>query len=196
MIDLYDETDYIKAVALKKKLFAIYLAVSGVFVGVAALFFILFLLMPYALTEELIAKKETYMVLDCVVSVLYIIFSFIYLCIPYRRVKYYLKMLDGMKTGDKATNYGTFLQNYDSIVDKNFVDHCVMAVLEWCETSQTYVRRHVLVDKEKQMPNFKNGDMIVYVTHANVLMSYGLKSEEDIFEDFNGEEKENADEKK
>lgn len=45
------------------------------------------------------------------------------------------------------------------------------------------MRRHVLVDKEKPMPNLKNGDIIKYVTYSNVLLSYGLKSEEDVFEE-------------
>ena len=45
------------------------------------------------------------------------------------------------------------------------------------------MRRHVLVDKEKPMPQFKNGDIIKYVTHANCLLSYGLKSEDDVFEE-------------
>ena len=46
------------------------------------------------------------------------------------------------------------------------------------------MRRNVLVDKEKPMPDFKNGDIIRYVTHANVLLAYGLKSDDDIFDDF------------
>ena len=33
-----------------------------------------------------------------------------------------------------------------------------------------------------RLPKLKNGDIIVYTTHANVLLSYGLKSEETVFE--------------
>ena len=58
-----------------------------------------------------------------------------------------------------------------------------MVVLEWSDKTQEYMRRHVLVDKEKPMPPFKGGEIIKYVTHANCLLSYGLKSEDDVFEE-------------
>ena len=83
----------------------------------------------------------------------------------------------------------TFLQNDESVVEVGNVDFHTMVVLEWSDKTQEFMRRHVLVDKEKPMPNLKNGDIISYITHANVLLSYGLKSEEDVFEEL--EEKEN-----
>ena len=58
-----------------------------------------------------------------------------------------------------------------------------MIILEWSEKTQTYMRRHVLVDKEKPMPQLKNGDIINFVTHANVLLAYALKSEDEVFGD-------------
>ena len=64
-----------------------------------------------------------------------------------------------------------------------------MIVLEWSDKTQEYMRRHVLVDKEKPMPELNNGDIITYVTHANVLLSYGLKSEEDVFDAFEEDKK-------
>ena len=64
-----------------------------------------------------------------------------------------------------------------------------MVVLEWSDKTQEYMRRHVLVDKEKPMPALNNGDIITYVTHANVLLSYGLKAEEDVFEAFEEDKK-------
>ena len=68
-----------------------------------------------------------------------------------------------------------------SVTEVGNVDFHVMVVLEWSDKTQEFMRRHVLVDKEKQMPNLKNGDIISYVTHANVLLSYGYKNEEDVF---------------
>ena len=187
MIYLYDEKDYEKAVALKNKLLLIYFAAFGVCFSLCALFFILFLLMPYASSPELVSRKDLYMFLDCAISVLFAAFSFVYLCIPYRRAKYYLKMLNDIKYGEKVRDEGTFLQNYLNVSVTRHVDFYAMATLEWSERSQEYVRRNVFVDKEKEMPNLKNGDMIVYYTHANVLVSYGLKDEE-VFSGFEGKE--------
>ena len=99
-------------------------------------------------------------------------------------MKYYFRFLDDTKTGDKQMSVSTFVKNDEGITEVGYVDYHTMIVLEWSDKTQEYMRRHVLVDKEKQMPDFKNGDIIKYVTYANVLLSYGLKSEEGIFDDF------------
>ena len=141
--------------------------------------------MPYQYTESLVNQKNAYLVSVCVVSVSGVIFSVVYLGIPYKRAKYYFRFLDDTKTGDKQMSVSTFVKNDEGITEVGYVDYHTMIVLEWSDKTQEYMRRHVLVDKEKQMPNFKNGDIIKYVTHANCLLSYGLKSEEDVFDEIN-----------
>ncbi len=189
MIKLYEEKDYESAYRLKKKLFTIYLAILIVTLVLCGVFLTLFLFLPYPSTQELTLKKNLYLTADCALSVAFVIFSVIYLSIPYKRAKFYFKMLDDIKTGDKQFNESTFLQNETNITEVRYVDFRVMAVLEWSPKKQDYLRRNVLVDKEKPMPDLKSGDMIVYTTHANVLLSYGLKGEETVFDDFEKEKK-------
>lgn len=184
MTNVYTENDYDNALKLKKKLLYIYFAVLTVGIVACAVVFILFLRMPYISTPELEAKKNLYQFLVCLISAIEVIFSFIYLGIPYKRAKYYFKLMDDIKTGRKMLSESTFLQNETYINEVGNVDFHVMAVLEWSDKTQEYMRRNVLVDKEKPMPDFKNGDIIKYVTHANVLLAYGLKSDDDVFEDF------------
>ncbi len=184
MTNVYTENDYDNALKLKKKLLYIYFAVLAVGIVACAVVFILFLRMPYISTPELEAKKNLYQFLVCLISAIEVIFSFIYLGIPYKRAKYYFKLMDDIKTGRKMLSESTFLQNETYINEVGNVDFHVMAVLEWSDKTQEYMRRNVLVDKEKPMPDFKNGDIIKYVTHANVLLAYGLKSDDDVFEDF------------
>ena len=184
MTNVYTENDYDNALKLKKKLLYIYFAVLAVGIVACAVVFILFLRMPYISTPELESKKNLYQFLVCLISAIEVIFSFIYLGIPYKRAKYYFKLMDDIKTGRKMLSESTFLQNETYINEVGNVDFHVMAVLEWSDKTQEYMRRHVLVDKEKPMPDFKNGDIIKYVTHANVLLAYGLKSDDDVFEDF------------
>ena len=186
MINLYTEKDYEDAVKLKKKLLTIYFIVFGVLFVASAIIFTAYMLMPYPSTMELTAKKNLYIFLDSAISVVFILFSFVYLCVPYRRVKYYVRMLDDMKTGEKVTNEGTFMQNDTKIVEERFVEYKLMTVLEWSDKTQEYMRRNILVDKEKEMPNLKNGDIVRYITHANTLMAYGLKSDEDVFGELGG----------
>lgn len=183
MTNVYTESDYENALKLKQRLFYIYLAIVGVGLAVCVTFFIFFLELPYLSTPELTAKKNLYLALVCVITGVEIIFSFVYLGIPYKRAKYYFRLLEDVKTGQKIMNESTFLQNEGYINEVGNVDFRVMVVLEWSDKTQEYMRRHVLVDKEKPMPNLKNGDIIKYVTYSNVLLSYGLKSEEDVFEE-------------
>ena len=183
MTKLYDDKDYETAYRLKRKLLAVYLAALTAVFAACAVVFVLFLLMPYASTPELKARKDLYMFIDCALSVLFAIYSVIYICIPYRRARFYFKMLDDMRVGEKTKNVATFLRNDETITEVRFVDFRTMVVLEWSEKTQEYMRRNVLVDKEKPMPDFKSGDIITYETHANMLVSYGLKSDDDVFGD-------------
>lgn len=184
MTNVYAESDYENALKLKKKLLYIYFAVLAAGVAACVVVFVQYLNMPYISTSGLESKKNLYRFIVCAISAVEIIFSFIYLGIPYKRAKYYFKLMDDIKTGRKMISESTFLQNETYINEVGNVDFHVMAVLEWSDKTQEYMRRNVLVDKEKPMPDFKNGDIIRYVTHANVLLAYGLKSDDDVFEDF------------
>ncbi len=181
MINVYEDADYEKALKLKKRLLTAYLVALFVVLAVCAVFFVLFLQLPFASTRELAAKKNGYLAANCAITSVFVALSFLYLCIPYKRAKAYFRLMDDIRAGQKTRNEATFLQNEEEIHNVSDVDFRHMVVLEWSEKTQEYMRRNVLVDKEKEMPDFKNGDIIVYVTHANVLLSYCLKSEADVF---------------
>ncbi len=181
MVNLYKQSDYDDALKLKKKLLKIYFICIGALLVPMGVLFGLYLSLPFASTSKIKSLGNLYLVLNCIITAIGVIFSFIYLGIPYKRAKAYFKMLDDIKVGQKVKNVSTFLQNDMSVTEVGNVDFHVMVVLEWSDKTQEFMRRHVLVDKEKQMPNLKNGDIISYVTHANVLLSYGYKNEEDVF---------------
>lgn len=188
MKQLYKESDYSNALNLKKKLLKIYFAILSVFVIAVVVFFILYLRLPYASTSAIESKGNLYLVINSIITGVAVIFSFVYLSIPYKRVKAYFRLLDDIKTGQKIKNVSTFISNDLSVCEVGNVDFHIMVVLEWSEKTQEFMRRNVLVDKEKPMPDLKNGDIITYVTHANVLLSYCLKSEDDIFDEIDNKE--------
>ncbi|MBQ9710266.1 MAG: hypothetical protein IJV67_06575 [Clostridia bacterium] len=86
----------------------------------------------------------------------------------------------GIQTGLKTTGTNAFVRFDSSITVKDGVDCISMVVLQWSEKKQEYFERHVLCDLEKPLPSLNKGDVINYVTHANVLVSYELSSP-DIF---------------
>ena len=181
MVHLYNDTDYDNAKLRKNKMLVAYFSIIGVLFLCCLVLFILFLQLPYQSSDAVVKQKNIYLFFVCIISIFGVVFSVIYLGIPYKRAKYYFKFLDDIKTGDKQLNESTFVMNETNITEVGYVDYRVMVVLDWSEKTQEYMRRHVLIDKEKSMPNLKNGDIIKYVTHANCLLSYGLKSDEDVF---------------
>ena len=91
MVNLYTDADYDNALKLKKRLLAIYFAVLTVFVAAFAVVFVLFLQLPYQSTQKIIDKKDLYLFINCALSVVLVIFSVIYLSIPYKRAKWYFR---------------------------------------------------------------------------------------------------------
>ena len=183
MINVYKQEDYEKALKLKKRLLNFYFLGLSAFLIATSIIFMLYLRLPYPTNKSVKVKADLYLVINCLLTGVAIILSFIYLGIPYKRAKAYFRLLNDIKIGQKVKNVSTFLQNDESVVEVGNVDFHTMVVLEWSDKTQEFMRRHVLVDKEKPMPKLTNGDIITYITHANVLLSYGLKSEEDVFEE-------------
>ena len=70
MVNLYTDADYDNALKLRKKLLAIYFAVLAVFVAALAVVFVLFLQLPYQSTQEIINKKNLYLVINCALSII------------------------------------------------------------------------------------------------------------------------------
>ena len=116
MINVYKQEDYDKASQLKKRLLMYYFIGLGFFLVAVAVLFILYLRLPYASTKEIKSKGDMYMSLNCVITAIAVILSFIYLGIPYKRAKAYFRLLDDIKIGQKVTNVSTFLQNDDSML--------------------------------------------------------------------------------
>ncbi|MBR1868312.1 MAG: hypothetical protein IJ800_07045 [Clostridia bacterium] len=183
MKNLYEEEDYTEAKKLKSRLLTIYFIALAVAVCGCAVLFVFFMLLPYPSNDVIEGQKNLYLFGVTAISVVFVIFSFIYLGIPYKRAKKYFAMFEDIKTGQKQYSVCTFLQNDLSVSEVRDVEFHTMVVLEWSDKTQEYMRRNVLVDKEKQMPQLKNGDIIKIMTHANVLLSYGLNDEEEPFEE-------------
>lgn len=108
MTNVYNDKDYENALKLKKKLLAIYFAVLAAGIIGCAVFFVLFLRLPYISTSELESQKQLYLFFACLISGVEIVFSFIYLGIPYKRAKCYFRLMDDIKVGRKMLNESTF----------------------------------------------------------------------------------------
>ena len=111
------------------------------------------------------------------ISAIFVIVSFIYIGIPFKRVNKYYKMTYNMLTGIKETSTGSFFEYDETLQDKDGVDFKALVFIEWNKYKNDFFERKVLVFDEREFPEFKEGENVRYVTQGNVLIEYTLLDE-------------------
>lgn len=105
-------------------------------------------------------------------TVVFIILSFIYLGIIYKRVNRYYKLCYNMKYGIRETFEGSFLEYDGQVSNKDGVDCKTLVFLEWNKYKKVYFERKVYVLYELPFPEMQERAVYKYVTQGNVLIEY------------------------
>lgn len=169
MIDYFVEQDYVEAKAQRKKTLIIYFAFLTVYLLISAGMLMWYLTLPYASPVITTVKVIQYSV-----TAIMVVFSFIYLGIPYKRVNRYYKMTTYMLTGLRETSTGSFFEYDETLQDKDGVDFKSLVFLEWNKYKKDFFERKVLVFDEKPFPEIPENANVRYVTQGNVLISYEI----------------------
>ena len=176
MVNVYNSKDYNDAHASKKRI------LIGFFISLAVVLAITVTLFIFYVRAEYDTPLRTPLLLACIfISSVYAIIMFFIFSIKYKRVASYVKMLHDMDVGMRTEGKNAFVRIDSSVTVKDGVDFISIIVLDWSEKKQEYFERNILFDVEKPLPEFKKGDIIRHVTHANILISYELAQTE-IFE--------------
>ena len=109
-------------------------------------------------------------------TAVFVAFSFIYLGIPFKRVRRYYKMCQHLSTGLRETSVGNFLEYDENIQDKEGVDFKSLVFIEWNKYKKDFFERKVLVFYEKPFPEIPEKANVSYITQGNVLVSYEILS--------------------
>jgi hypothetical protein len=172
MVSVYKTEDFERAEASKKAI------LRGFFISLALVLAVcITIFVFYVLQEYNTPLKQPLLITNIVISSVYAIVMFFIFSIKYKRVSSYVKMLIDMQMGIKSESVNTYVRTDSSIVKKDGVDFISIIVLEWSEKKQEYFERRILLDVEKHVPDFKPGDVIKHLTHANILMAYELASD-------------------
>ena len=171
MIQFFDESEFKCAKKQKNNVLIAYFIVFAVYALVSTGMFLWFRTLPYM--DERIKKVK---LIHHVITVIFVIFSFIFLGIKYKRVKKYYVMNLNMKTGLKETFTGSFFEYNERIQQKDGVDFKALVFLEWNKYKQDFFERKVLVPYEKEFPKFEENQNVKYITQGNVLYSYEILS--------------------
>jgi hypothetical protein len=172
MVSVYKTEDFERAEASRKAI------LRGFFISLALVLAVcITIFVFYVLQEYNTPLKQPLLITNIVISSVYAIVMFFIFSIKYKRVSSYVKMLIDMQMGIKSESVNTYVRTDSSIVKKDGVDFISIIVLEWSEKKQEYFERRILLDLEKPVPDFKTGDVIKHVTHANILIEYELASD-------------------
>ena len=171
MVDYYVKEDFEKARVQRKKTLTWYFIALGVVLVASGVLIAWYLTLPYKSPTINTIKLIHYSLL-----VVFLIFSFIYLGIKYKRVNKYYKLMHYMEIGLKETSTGSFFEYDETPQEKDGVDFKALVFLEGNKYKKDFFERKVLVFEEKDFPKFNENDNVRYVTQGNVLVSYEILS--------------------
>ncbi len=169
MTKYFFNEEFYKAKKQRKIVLSIYLVVLAIYLVLSVGFFLWFRTLPYK-SAEIIKVK----ILHYGLTAIFVIFSFIYLGVPYKRVNRYYRMTLNMIHGLKETFVASFLEYDESIRDKDGVDYKSLIFIEWNKYKQDFYERRVLVPYEKEFPKFEENQNVKFITQGNVLVSYEI----------------------
>lgn len=169
MIDFFKMEEYFQAKLQRKKVLSLYLVIASLYFCGSIVVLIWYLTLPYMSPTITWVK-----VVQFSSTALFVVFSFVYLGIPFKRVNRYFKMTRNLATGLKESSTGSFFEYSESLQEKDGVDFKNLIFLEWNKFKNDFFERKVLVYCEKEFPEFEKNANVRYVTQGNVLVSYEI----------------------
>ena len=169
MINYFENSEYEKARKQRTRMISIYLAVLAVFVAFAIYMLIFYIRLPYQSPKIATVKWIVYPV-----TTVFIFFSFLYLGVPYKKIKRQLNFCQNLVFGLKEETTAAFFEYQDVLHDKDGVDCKSLIFLEWNARKNDYFERKVLVFAEKDFPQIPEKAKVKFITQGNFLLSYEI----------------------
>ena len=168
MTRLYDDSDLWDAVAQKRKILGVFLGVTGGYLIGLVGFTVWYVLLPYAAPEGKWIIAAT-----CVLTALYMMFSFPWMGIKFKRSRAYCKMLKFISLGLKEYTVAPF-EGIDDWTTHDGVDVNVATFSVRNVKRDEVMTRQIYVDGEKDFPPFEAGQSVRLVTQGNLLIEYEI----------------------
>lgn len=174
MTEYFEESQLKQAEKQKRINLTAYFITLFVFLAFTVLCIIYYRTFPYSGYADTASKITKLKAVHYSVTGIFVIFSFIFLGIKYKRINRYYKLCSNLKSGLKETSTGSFLEYDENVHDKDGVDMKALVFIEWNKYKNDYFERKVLVFYEKPFPEFTEKATVRYVTQGNVLISYEI----------------------
>ena len=169
MIKYFTDDIWNSVVKQRKKTLMIYYVILAVYLALSIGVLIWYTTLPYKDPMITLIKWIEY-----ILSAIFIFITFLYMCIPYRRVNNFYKNCKVMKTGIKEVYEGTFKEYSNSLASKNGVDCKTLVFIEWNKYKNVYFDRALYVFMDYPVPQIPVGAKLRYVTQSNFLIEYEI----------------------
>ena len=174
MTQYFEENQLKQAEKQRRTNLAIYFITLSFFLIFTVLCVIYYTTFPYSGYGDTASRITKLKAIHYSVTGIFVIFSFIFLGIRYKRVNRYYRLCSHLKNGLKEVSTGSFFEYDENIQDKDGVDMKSLIFIEWNKYKNDYFERKVLVFYEKPFPEFAEKATVRYVTQGNVLISYEI----------------------
>ena len=171
------EEQYSAVKKQRDKLLTIYFITLAVYVLLSVGCIIWYRLLPYQSPKITTVKLVHYPI-----TVLFVIYSFVFLGLPFKRVNKFYKVHRNILKGLKEKGKATFLEYDEELQEKDVVDFKSLIFIQWNEYKNKYFERKILVFYEEEFPKLEKGDEVEFVTQSNVLISYEVVGKKQIGE--------------
>lgn len=168
MVELYSDGDYWDAFIQRRKILAVFWAVTSVCLLAFVAFIVWYTQLPYRSPDGPWVIAGT-----CVLVALYMIFVFPFMGIKFKRSNAYCKMLKFISLGLKECSVMPF-EDIEDWVTRDGVD-CNVAVFSVKNIKKDEpMRRQIFIDGEKEFPPFHAGDLVRVISQGNLLIAYEI----------------------
>lgn len=169
MTSVYNDYDLLNVYKQRRKIFNVFLAVTGVYVAICLVCLLFYMSLPYNDPMQTPISMVVYLATPP-----YVVFLFPYMGIKYRRVNRYYRVLVQLSIGRKNIETHYFYRFIKNRSQKDNVDVHFSVFGVWDTKNKEWRERESYLDAEKPLPDFQEGDNVRYVTQANFIIQYDV----------------------
>ena len=170
MTAVFTEKEKKEAFGERKRLLALWFVALGVYLALEAVMITLNIVAVVRDRDR--SLYVPFMLTSIILCTLFGSGSLFFFAIKYRLTRKYCRMLRDMKQGLKDKGQGVFIAINPEISEKDGVFFYRMVIDCPPMKRGDITTREILIERNHALPAFETGDVIRFITHANILMAY------------------------
>lgn len=170
MTAVFTEKEKKEAFGERKRLLTLWFVALGVYLALEAVMITLNIVAVVRDRDR--SLYVPFMLTSIILCTLFGSGSLFFFAIKYRLTRNYCRMLRDMKQGLKDKGQGVFIAINPEISEKDGVFFYRMVIDCPPMKRGDITTREILIERNHALPAFETGDVIRFITHANILMAY------------------------